>query len=264
MSRRKCKDCTQIFANIATVIIAIAAIASPWFIYRQGSRQFKETIDHGDEQFELVNRPFIELISPQISVIGKNLDRGDLPEIKFVVGLKFINHGKLPAYIKTVECVIENLEEHNEHCLAMPHLEDKTWGNFDVFPFIGAPFNYTIWPSLNVGDLYRTMRLEDSFKKEIINKDSEFWQKEDDEIKRKFTARMKPFFLAFQIEYYKMGDDYNKAKAYFYSVKFKIYNNLSDRSFIESIAGNTEKEGKWFKIGAGGSITRIKNQTGIK
>jgi len=254
---RECKDCIQIFANIATVIIAIAAVASPWFIYRQSSRQFEETIDHGDKQFELINRSFIELIMPDISMLNADLNRNKYPEIKFKIVINFVNHGKLPAHVKSVDCLFVNTKDNTKRCLAMLYAKDRQWGNFDVFPYIGYPFQEKIGPPINITNIRDVMGISNIFVQNIISKDSDFWKKDIGKIRNELLSKADPFFIIFQIEYYKMSSGHQKTEPYFYSVKFKFHNKLECEGFIESKTGDTERKGKWYKIGPVGQIKEI-------
>ena len=89
----------------ATVIIAAMAVVG----YVGTSRQFTKTLQQSDKQFELMNRPFIKIWSPTVQVVNKNLLNGDLPSLRFYISIDLINRGRMPAYVKMVECIINLL-----------------------------------------------------------------------------------------------------------------------------------------------------------
>jgi len=248
-----------------TAVIAIVAIASLIITYIQTNKHFDITLKETQKQFELANRPFIELVNPRF-LCGKNsvdkniyLNKGKYPEVAFKVYIALINHGHLPAYVKNIECIIENLDDPLEYCLAGPYPGDKEnqWGNFDVFPYKeGREYGNTKTPFLNTNDIARIMGVKQNFKEVLLDKENEFWKNDETKICEDIEKELGEFYIYFQIRYYKMGVNYQKAQPYFYSVKFKRLSN-GENVFIKSITGNDEKEGKWFKIDEVGHIERI-------
>ena len=55
-----------------------------------------------------------------------------------------------------------------------------------------------------------------------------------------------------------MGDTGRQAQPYYYSLKLKVTEGISDVKFFKSISGETEESGKWFKVYDHGRIERIK------
>lgn len=242
--------------HFAPVIIALTAVIG---LLYSSCYQFPTTIKNSDRQFELINRPFVEITAPVISIGGKALGRGGgiIPEIQFNIVIGFVNHGKLPAYIKQVDCIFESTDE-SEVCIAMPYPIDKErqWGNFDIFPYINEKDTrvMSINPFINILDMRRVMRLDENFANNIASSSSKFWLQNDQDIRKEIIQQMKMFFLIIQIEYYKLGDRGQKAKTYYYSLKLKVNEGIGGASFFKSISGETEKNGKWFKVFDDGSI----------
>ena len=246
----------ETFAHLATVVIAAFAIIG----FIASSMQFRDTLENSNKQFELMNRPFIEITVLPIAMAGVALGRGALPEIAFTIESRFINHGKLPAFIKKVDCLFESIDE-KEICIAMPYPGDmeRQIGNIDVFPYICDQYvqRINISPLINTNDIKRIMKIEDSFAIHIADKKSEFWTKDYNEIKKETIKHIKPFFVILQIEYYKMGDNKTNAKPYYYSLKVKAIPEINSISFYKSISGESETSGKWFKVYEDGSIKKI-------
>jgi len=211
----------------ATIIIAVAAIAGPIASILLSSRQF-----------ELANRPFLEIIDPSVSIQSTSLDRGILPEVIFDVEFHLINHGSLPAHVKRTESFFQSLGE-DAICQAMSDEEDKEeqWHNFDIFPYIeGVSYGKKTEPLINVKDVKNVMNLNKTFYENIKDKNYKFWNTNTEPtMKQRIKKQVNAFYLILQIEYYKMGDNYNDATPYFYSVKFKINKGLVRQShFVKS------------------------------
>ena len=129
MSRKNEKhdSCLTKCGQIATIVIAAFAV----YGIIQANKHFTKTVELGSKQFELINRPFIELAEPRLSIFDKDLKRGNIPEMQIDITVKFINHGKVPAYIKNVECFIQNLNQNKcKPAMPFPKDKEKQWGNF--------------------------------------------------------------------------------------------------------------------------------------
>ena len=98
-------------------------------------------------------------------------------------------------------------------------------------------YPFSLRPSINLNDIQELMRIDSDFIEPIKKKTSVFWKKTDDEIKKEFTTQIKRFYLIFQIEYYKLGDE-GKTKPYYYSAKYLAFDKSTKFAFIESISGN--------------------------
>jgi hypothetical protein len=250
-------------------VVVASGVCIAFFSYKQSNLNFKKSVDVSNTQFnetvlrdernfDLSNRPLLEILGPSMDIVDtdKNAPRGEAPELLFAFPYLLINHGKLPAHVRNIDCLfLDSGEKRPIH--AMPYQEDRHWKNFDVFPSI-QPYLYLrrSYAFVNVNDLKDVMQLDDDFYKEIVGRDSVFWKQEKDGIVASFKTKMKQFFLILQIEYDKLRENNVSDSAYFYSVKFRVDNELKCQ-FEESIFGRTEKEGKWFRVKDGGVVEKI-------
>lgn len=236
---------------IASLIIAIAAVVVPIYTFITDNKKFEATINNSDRQFELVNRPYIELMLPKMVIIGNELERGEVPEIQFEVLVYALNQGRVPASVRKVECFIEDIEGE----LRVPLGWSKARENFDVFPYMGSnSYKLSRGPYLGVGDVKKIMKIDDELYGLSKDKNSDFWKSNSfEQIKKKFQDQIKPFYLVFQIEYFKIGDHRKRSQPYYYLVRFKA-DGLNGFEFYESMSENSKTGDGWVGITKEGNV----------
>ena len=238
-------------ANIAQVSLIAVTVGSFIFVYFQTDQNFRRTIENSDRQFQLVNRPYIQIIPKSLTIVGSADRGGVLPEIEFNLAVNMINHGHLPASVRNVEVVIQSVNNPKEVCPFMPWGETEKMT--DLFPYKETLLNDFFGNIfLNLNDVARIMKVDIDFVEQHKDKESSFWKGLQADIARSIQEQLDDFFLIVQIEYKTAGDIGNE-RLYYHSSKFSIRPNSSSRlsDIEESINGNSPEQGKWFLITQG-------------
>ena len=238
-------------ANIAQVAVITVTVCSFIFVYFQTDRNFRQTTENSDRQFQLANRPYIQVIPKALAVVGPIERGGTIPEIEFNLSANVINHGHLPASVGKVEVVIQSIDNPEEVCPFMPW--ETSHKMADVFPYKEAVFNDFFGSIfLNLNDVERIMAVEPGFLEPLKDKASPFWKGNKAEIARAMQVQLNDFYMIVQLEYKTAGDIDNE-RLYYHSSKFRIHPNSSERlsDIEESINGDSPGRGKWFEVNTG-------------
>ncbi len=238
-------------ADAAQIVLIIVTTLSFIFVYIQTDRNFRQTTKDSDRQFQLANRPYLQVIPRALAVVGPVERGGAIPEVEFNLSANVINHGHLPASVGKVEVVIQSIANPEEVCPFMPW--ETSHKTTDIFPFKEAVFNDffgTVF--LNLNDVGRIMAVAPAFLEPLKDKASPFWKGNKAEIARAMQGQLGDFYMIVQLEYKTAGDLNNKT-LYYHSSKFKIHPNAPDRlsDIEESINSDSPEQGKWFQVSEG-------------
>ncbi|MFH1799207.1 MAG: hypothetical protein ABH844_07730 [Candidatus Omnitrophota bacterium] len=153
----------EIIALVATIVIASGAIVGPVIT----SKQFSQTIEHSDSQFEVMNRPYVEIrmtrksfsVTPRFDNSTHKFNGCD---IKFKY--KLVNHGILPAKIMNIGWFFEG--EDGKAVALSGQRDRKSLENVEVFSYkesLHKELDFIREATLKVDEIEKIVKMEDGF-----------------------------------------------------------------------------------------------------
>lgn len=192
-------------------------------------------------------RPMVEIEITKIDIIKKELSAVELPALRCAFDCKLLNYGKAPAYIKSVEFFLKDIElEEFSAAPLSPRDGQRQRTSLELSNGVRKAF---VWgPVIDIVSVEMIMRVH-LLDKDVHSKKSVFWKKKDKEIVDEFKRHIQPFSIIAQVEYY-AAEDKEMEKPYYYSVQYKV-----DRR-VNCFYYKSAKE-KWLEVSDLGVVSRI-------